>query len=790
MKKTIFFSFCILLSVYTWSQAKTRTQLSGTIADARTGLPLPGASIFLSDSRTGTYADSAGRFVLKNIPVGHTIIEVSFYGYKTIVEHLDIGTNDEHNFLLYPSMLENEGITVTAVANATSIRKAPIPISRVNKSELLATASTNIIDALSRQPGISQLSTGPAISKPIIRGLGYNRLVVINDGIRQEGQQWGDEHGIEIDENSVSRVEIVKGPASLIYGSDAIAGVINIITTVPVPDNTVRGSIMSNYQTNNKQRSFFANLGGNKQGFNWNVWGDIKAAADYKNKFDGQVYNSRFNEHNAGGYAGFNGSWGFSHFIVSSFNQKLGVIEGVRDSTGAFLKPLPGGLTGLPSGDELSGTSPQLPYQQVNHTKLISDNSFRAGKGKISLNLGWQRNQRREFGNPDDPGTNDLYFDLKTLSYNSAYHFHEKKGWTTSLGLSGLRQTNQNKAAEALIPEYDMFDIGSFIYTQKTVDKTSFSGGLRFDHRFLHGHEYKDGAEIKFIDFKRNFSNFSASAGVSYAATNNFVIKLNLAQGFRAPGIPELSSNGAHEGTNRYEYGHPDLQSEKSYQGDAGFELNSEHILLTANLFYNRINNFIFYSKLASENGGDSLVGVNGEFIPAYQFDQRNARLAGAEFLTDLHPHPLDWLHWQNTVSIVRGLFLEAIEGNRNIPFVPASRWISELRGEFFKEGKTFRNLIVHMEADHTFNHRHPFTIYGTETATPGYTLLNAGISSGIMHGNKTLFSIYFNAMNLGDVAYQNHLSRLKYTDMNPVTGRQGVFNTGRNFSFKVNVPF
>src|SRR4029079_9164391 len=183
--------------------------------------------------------------------------------------HMDLGMNEERIFVLFPTMLENEGITVTAVANATSIRKAPIPITRINKNELLITPSTNIIDALSRQPGVSQLATGPAISKPVIRGLGYNRLVTINDGVRQEGQQWGDEHGIEIDENSVSRVEIVKGPASLIYGSDALAVVINIITTNPVPVNTIKANLLGSYNTNNKQRSFFGSIGGNHNGFNW-----------------------------------------------------------------------------------------------------------------------------------------------------------------------------------------------------------------------------------------------------------------------------------------------------------------------------------------------------------------------------------------------------------------------------------------------------------------------------------------------------------------------------------------
>jgi iron complex outermembrane receptor protein len=789
MKKIFFLSIYISCMLVSRGQAKNPTQLTGTVTDAATGRPLQGAAVYLSDSRTGTYTDTAGRFMLKNIPVGHTILEISYTGYKTIVAHLDLGMNEERNFVLFPTMLENEGITVTAVANATSIRKAPIAISRVNKAELLATASTNIIDALSRQPGISQLSTGPAISKPIIRGLGYNRLVVINDGIRQEVQQWGDEHGIEIDENSVSRVEIVKGPASLIYGSDAIAGVINIITTNPAPVNTLRGSVLTSYQTNNNQRSIFGNLGGNKKGFNWNAWGDYKAAADYRNKYDGRVYNSKFNEQNYGGYVGMNGAWGFSHFIVSRFNQKLGVIEGERDAAGAFVKPLPGGITGLPSAEEFTSTTPGIPYQQINHFKMISDNSFRAGKGKITVNLGWQRNQRREFGDPDQPSLSGLHFDLKTLSYNAAYHFAEKKGWVTSVGMNGMRQSNTNRGEEVLIPAYRLFDLGAFVYTQKTIGRSSFSGGVRYDHRSLDADAYSENGAAKFTAFSKRFYNFSSSIGISYSATDNFVLKANLAKGFRAPSIPELSSNGAHEGTNRYEYGDLDLKSERSFQADAGMELNSEHLLFTANIFYNRINDFIFYSKLAGATGGDSLVSVNGDLIPAYRFDQHNATLQGAEGLVDFHPHPLDWLHWQNTVSYVRGRFEVPIEGVRDLPFIPATRWLSELRGEFLKKGKNLRNLVLHFESDHTFREDHPFTAFGTETSTPGYTLLNAGMSAQIYHRNKNLFSFYINAMNLGDVAYQNHLSRLKYTAENAFTGRRGVFNTGRNFSFKLNIP-
>ena len=154
-------------------------------------------------------------------------------------------------------------------------------------------------------PGVNAVSTGPAISKPFIRGLGYNRVLTINDGVRQEGQQWGDEHGIEIDDYSVQRVEVLKGPASLMYGSDAIAGVINIISQQPAPEGTIKANFVSEYQTNNALRGFYGNIGGTKNGFSWNAYGTYKGAEDYKNKYDGYVFNSKFNNKNFGGMIGY-----------------------------------------------------------------------------------------------------------------------------------------------------------------------------------------------------------------------------------------------------------------------------------------------------------------------------------------------------------------------------------------------------------------------------------------------------------------------------------------------------
>ncbi len=804
--KNIFFSLAVLgITIFTATGQSNLTvaneeksiepvikvTLTGKIMDAKTGELLPGASVYFADDKIGTTADVNGKYSLSNIPSGHHVIEISHAGYATLVEHIEINSNMERDFKLSSVVVENQGVIITGVSGATSIRKSPVPVTSIRKAALLQSSSTNIIDALSHVPGVSQLSTGPAISKPFIRGLGYNRVVVVNEGVRQEGQQWGDEHGVEIDELSVGRVEVLKGPASLIYGSDALAGVINFITNTPVAEGVVKGNLLSNYQSNNGLFALNGNIAANKNGLNWNLSGTYKSAGDYKNRVDGKVLNSRFNEKNFGGYIGINKSWGYSHFIFSRFDQRLGLIEGDRDDvTGKFILFAGSPLERIATNADLDSRDLFVPQQRVQHNKIILDNNFAIKKSRLKINIGYQNNQRQEFGNPEDPTEKELFFDLKTINYNVQWQLPELKEWHTTIGVNGMRQNNENKGIEVLIPEYSIFDIGGFVYVQRLFKKATLSGGLRFDNRTVDSKEFKEGMDTKFTAFTRSFANFSGSAGVSFEPTEAITLKANIARGFRAPSLAELASNGVHEGTNRYEYGDQNLKSETSLQLDGGIDVNYEHFSIGFSAFYNRMNDFIFYRKLESVLGGDSLVNVDGDDVSAFQFDQQNAKLAGVEGSVDIHPHPLDWLHFENTISFVRGRFDDAIDGSNNLPLIPAARLVSELRGDFKKAGKTFHHLYVKIEADKTFAQKNPFAGYDTETATPGYTLLNAGFGSEILGNNKkTLFSIYFAINNIGDIAYQNHLSRLKYAAENMVTGRNGVFNTGRNFSVKLNVP-
>ncbi len=502
----------VLFCIHSESIAQSKKQnfiLTGKVTDEATGQPLQGASIYFPEFKKGVITNDKGIYEI-SVPEGEHIVEVNYIGFSIYTKTILVKLNQQENFILGHSAVETANVTVTSFLRATSSRKTPTPISILKKEDLFKSTSTNFIDALSKTPGVSQLTTGPAISKPIIRGLGYNRVMVLNDGVRQEGQQWGDEHGIEIDEYNVTRTEVLKVPASIIYGSEALSGVINVVSNVPVAEGAIRGNIFSNYQSNNNLQGLHFDLAGNNKGFVWGLNATSKKAGDYQNKYDGKVFNSKFNELNGGGYIGIEKDWGYSHLIINQFNQKIGMIEGERDANGLFIKPIAGGDFITPTQQDFNSTTPNVPYQNIKHTKFILDNSIRWGTGKLKANIAYQRNERQEFGNIEDPTEKSLYFDLGTLNYSFQYLLPEKNNWKNTIGVNGMQQQNINRGVEVLIPEYKSVELGLFFYSQKRVGKLTMSGGARIDKK---GIEFTD--LVNNQKLKKDFGAMAGSFGLT-----------------------------------------------------------------------------------------------------------------------------------------------------------------------------------------------------------------------------------------------------------------------------------
>ena len=789
--------------------SSAQNQISGIIKDLKNDQPLYAASIYIPDLKIGAASNISGEYQLTNIPAGTYLVEISLIGYRSVNEKITIQGVTKHNFFLTPVTYELNEVMLTDVTAATKARENSIPVTILNKNQLLQSASTNIIDAISVMPGISEITVGPSISKPVIRGLGYNRVVVMNDGIRQEGQQWFDEFGIEIDENSINKVEVLKGPASLRYGSDAMAGVINFLSPPTLPEGNIKGNILGNFQTNNGLINGSINIAGNNKGFSWDLLYTGLLAHNYKNKYDGYVWNSGYSENNFKGIFGINKEWGFSHLTLSMFNLKLGIIEGARDSaTGKFEKHY------LDSnGDDSLGIAPGNEYknynnypvihQHVRHYKAVLDNSFIMGTGRLNLTLGLQLNYRQEANDITKGDIYNNYFYLRTFNYDLQYILPGKNKWNISFGANGMQQSSEDRGIVFVLPEYNLFDIGAFSIAKKTFDKLTVTGGLRFDSRTLHGKDlFVDSMGVRlntlgnysirrFTDYNSNFTGFSGSIGLSYDLSKTFYIKANLARGFRAPTAAESGQNGIHDGTPFYEIGEHNLIAENSLQVDGTFGINSDDVNAELNVFNNKINNYIFPAKLQSIFGGDSIRDDNvaGFSGPAFKYVAGDANLSGGELMINIHPHTINWINFESAFSMVRAIQLHQPDSAKYLPYTPTDKWQSRLKLFVGKLSKIFQNSYISFDIDHYFKQGRIYYQFGNETITPGYTLLNAGIGTEIHSTKGTVCSIYLSGNNLTDVAYQSNMSRVKYADTNNVTGRVGVFNMGRNISFKLLIP-
>lgn len=803
MKKIIFILFSLLVATIGWASnaEKSYTNLRGKITD-KNNEPLVGVNIYFPEIKTGAITDNEGNYNLDNLPKRTLLVQITAIGYKMIAANIDLKTTVQQDFVMEETIVEINEVIVTGQSGATQMIKMPSPVSIITQAELHQHASSNIIDAISSQPGISQITTGSGISKPVIRGLGYNRVVVVSDGVRQEGQQWGDEHGIEIDENDISRVEILKGPASLMYGSDAMAGVINLFSAPVLSQGKMHLNALANYQTNNGLMAYSLNFAGHKKAFVWDFRYSNKQAHAYQNKADDYVYNSGFKENAISGLVGVSNWWGYSHLTLSAYQLNPGIVEGDRDSaTGQFIKPVDLGnvLVGEAIADrnDFLLYKQQIPYQQVKHYKAVWNNNFLIGNGSLKATVAYQQNRRQEFADILAPDDYELYFQLHTLNYDLQYILPEKKGWELSVGTNGMYQNSLNKGAEYLVPEYRLYDAGVFAIAKKSWGKLNLSGGLRFDNRSQTGDalylnadgektsEFNPDASLRFARFTRNFSGISGSLGTTYQLSDNWNMKLNLSRGFRAPNISELSSNGVHEGTLRYEKGDSNLKPESSLQVDYELGYNTEHVSAKINLFANGINNYIFSRKLSSVMGSDSIA----EDVPVYKFTAGNATLMGAEVFVDIHPHPLDWLHFQNSFSYVNAQLNNQPDSAKYLPFTPPAKWVSDIRIDIEKAGKYFANSFLSFGLAYFFEQDKIFAAYNTETTTPAYTLLNASLGGDILINKKTVAKLYITGTNLADIAYQSHLSRLKYVPVNNVSGHTGVYNMGRNISIKLIVP-
>ncbi|MEY3498794.1 MAG: hypothetical protein RL308_463 [Bacteroidota bacterium] len=732
MKKiiiTLFIGFSALVNA--------QNKISGTIKD-NDNQPLKGVSVFIPDLHKSSETDENGGYSINNLPSGNIKITFSLLGF--ITQNKSIAVQNGENKLdiaLEPTLFQMDEVIVATAFNKLQSQNV-MKVEHESMKSLQQKGTSTLIEGLATIPGVSQVSTGTSIGKPVIRGLSGNRVLVYSQGIRVENQQFGDEHGLGLNDAGVESVEIIKGPASLLYGSDALGGVLYFNPEKFAKTNTFQGDFSQKLFSNTLGSNSSLGLKTSSENWKFLVRGSYNVHADYKIADGNRVTNTRYNEKDLKTGIGYSNAH-FSSVFRYNFNKlDLGIPEnGVAEQTTNY--------------------NTDYPKQGVfNH--LLSWNStlfFR--NSKLDIDLGHISNDRNEF---EDSNVAILHMKLKTTNYDLKYHLPKIGKVESIVGVQGMHQTNLNSGEEFLIPDATTNDFGVFGTANYEWNSNVLQAGIRFDNRNISSESHGiSGDEGSFEAINKTFNSFNGSLGYKTNLVNDLTLRLNLASGFRAPNLAELTSNGVHEGTNRYEIGNNNLKTEQNVQTDLNLEYKNSHLEFFVNGFYNHINNYIY------TNPSGLVIAENDVF----NYIQNNAKLYGGEIGLHFHPHPLDWLHFESSFETVTG----KKQNGDFLPLIPANNWNNTLRAEFdiknwLKEG--FATLNV----SNTFNQNN---VSGFETKSNGYTLINFGVGGDLKLG-KTAFNIHLNGNNLLNKSYIAHLSRLK-TD--------GIPNIGRNIILGIN---
>lgn len=734
MKKII---LALILGLSGYSHAQNG--LAGTVTDTN-NQPLSGVAIYAPDLHKSTTTNEAGKYTLSNLPSGNIRIIATYNGYETLSRSVGISQKETIlDIVLAQSIHQMDEVIVSTAFNKLQSQNV-MKVTHETVQSLQQKGTATLIEGLATIPGVSQVSTGTSIGKPVIRGLSGNRVLVYSQGVRLENQQFGDEHGLGLNDSGVESLEVIKGPASLLYGSDAIGGVLYF--------NPEKFADAHAFKANFNQRLFTNTLGSSTSaGFktsteNWNFLArsSYNTHSDYQLPNGERVTNTRYNE------TDFKAAIGYSNSSVLSvlrynFNRlDLGIPE-----------------NGVAEQSQSKNTA--FPKQGVDNNLLSWNSVLFLRDSKIDVDLGYIDNDRSEF---EDSNVASLHMKLRTFNYDAKYHLPKFGKFESIVGVQGMHQTNRNSGEEFLIPDATTNDLGVFATAAYDWDRSSIQAGLRFDNRKISSESQGiPGEEGSFVAVDKSFDSFNASLGYKTNLADALTLRFNVASGFRAPNLAELTSNGVHEGTNRYEIGNSNLDTEQNVQTDLNLEYKNSHFEFFVNGFYNHINNYIY----ASPNG--LLLADNA----VYNYTQANAQLYGGEVGVHFHPHPLDWLHLESSFETVTG----KKQNGDYLPLIPANNWNNTARAEF-KIAKWFTDGFALVNLSNTFDQNN---VSGFETRTGGYSLVNVGFGGTIKIG-KTACDVHLNANNLFDKQYTAHLSRLK-TDGIPNIGRNVVL--GLNFN-------
>ncbi|HEY8934298.1 MAG TPA: TonB-dependent receptor [Cyclobacteriaceae bacterium] len=725
--------------------AKSQHSISGTVTDSKSNEGLLSASIFLPELNRGLCAQDGGKFKISLIPSGKQLIEISHLGYQTKFLYVNISHDSVIQVKLEPSFFYVREVVVTGTRSLAP-GETTFNIAQLTRDQLNQIGAFSISDALTKIPGVSQLTTGVGISKPVIRGLYGNRIQVNVNGLRFDNQQWQDEHGLGLSDIGVDRIEIIRGPASVLYGSDAMGGVVNIIEERPASLNS---------QLNDFNMRVYSNTYGVSLNYGFkksekNRWRKFRAGldnhADYSDGKNNRVLNSRFASYNVKAAWGKTNESSTHVFNIMASHSLFGF---VFDSLSRKEK------------DNRLSRSFDGPHHIVSFIQAGSENTYFKNNNEIKFNIGATSNLRME-----DEGGGGISLSMLLNSVNTLLQITRPVGssgeWT--YGGSMLFQSNTNFGGRIIIPDAFNGEASAFSYYKLHQRKWLLETGLRYDKKFIETFKTKslnipgnDSPTQEIVPFTKFYNAYNFSLGAAHNTTKNLCLKVNTSSGYRPGNLAELSSNGLHEGTMRWEIGMSNAKIEQNVNVEGSVIYTASSLQVSASVYNNYFHNFIYLAPTGTEYYGFNI----------YHFQQTNAIIQGGELSADWNL-PATRADWNVSYS-----YIKAQKSNGEpLPFIPANKISSELKQTFQSSGR-LSNAIIKVGAAYVFNQNRPAEF---ETSTKGYMLIHAGINV-----RWTRYNLSLVGNNLLNKNYYDHLSRFKY---------YGISNMGRSLVLGINFNF
>ncbi len=747
--------------------------VEGTVRDAE-GRGLPGVHVALPQLERGVITNEAGRYTVEGLPAGEHIFTYSYLGFET--ESITIRVDDVpvvRDVVLTTDVLENDEVII-AEDRATALTRNQRAVSTLDPEELMELRGQTLGETLESLAGVTALQTGPSISKPVVRGLHSQRVVVLNAGVSHEGQQWGGDHAPEIDPFAPVKIQVIKGVAGVEYGIGAIGGVIRLdpLDLPYLPGQTVSGFLSTNGFTNNMQGAGSVYLEGvarGVRGLGWRVQSSYRKAGDSHTP-DYVINNSAFKEFNGSASVGLRRDRVNMVAMYSRFSTELGIFSGAHiGNNNDLLRAIE---RGRPSFEAEFGYDIRPPKQRVTHNLVSLHGDYRLDSGSwFEAQYGFQVNDRQEFDahsrSSDSLATERAAFDLTLVTNTLELKFHHKpvNGFFGVIGISGMNQLNKNAASGFLIPNFRAFSGGLFARETWVKDNLTVEAGARFDYRWIRAWPREFGSRGDFVKRISDYASLSGVIGTIWQFSPNWSLGANLGTGWRPPGVNELYNFGVHHGTAQFEKGNDALGPERSVGLDATLRHESERTRLELSAYNNRFDGFIFLFPEEMPR-----VTIRGAF-PSFLYQQADARLRG--FDSSLEHDLFSWLTLEATLAAVRGDNLDTDGPLINMPADRASL------NATFNLPQSKRMHDTHIDLEGVFVQKQDRIPEGADYAPPpdAYALFNFGFSTTFMMRAPVRFSLELH--NAFNTSYRDYLSRFRYFIDDP----------GRSLILRLQVP-